>query len=41
MTVQDAVLAAILVIVAAHFTADLYQDWPSLTGFYDHTVACK
>lgn len=29
-----------LFIVSAHFAWDVYQDWPSVTGFYDHTTAC-
>lgn len=36
-----ALLAYIALVVAAQFLWNAYQDFPSVTGFYDHTVVCK
>jgi hypothetical protein len=29
------------IIVTCLLAWNFYQDFPSVTGFYDHTVACK
>lgn len=28
-------------VVTAHAAWSFYQDFPSVTGFYDHTAACS
>ena len=30
-----------LVIITLQAAWNFYQDFPSVTGFYDHTVACQ
>jgi hypothetical protein len=36
-----ALIIYIAVIVTIHAAWDFYQDFPSVTGFYDHTASCK
>lgn len=33
-------LVFIAIIVTVHLAWDVYQDFPSVTGFYDHTAVC-
>ncbi len=35
------VLYYLAVLSTLQFAWNLYQDIPSVTGFYDHTVACS
>lgn len=37
---MKSILIYIAIICTAHLAESLYQDYPSLTGFYDHTSAC-
>lgn len=38
---KDVLLYYIALVVTVQAAWNLYQDYPSVTGFYDHTAVCE